>query len=116
VTTRPRIAIVGGCASGKSSLARALRARGYDAWPVAQEHSAVQDLWRHLAPDRLVVLEASLESVRARRDDRSWPCWIWELQQQRIDHARKHADALVCTDGLSTAQVERIVLEMLGLA
>lgn len=110
-----RIAIVGGCASGKSSLSNALRARGLDAWPVAQEHSAIADLWRHLQPDRLVVLEASIESVRRRRNDSAWPRWIWELQQTRIEDARRNADAVVCTDELSQAEVAAQVVERLGL-
>jgi broad-specificity NMP kinase len=108
-----RIAIVGGCASGKTSLSNSLRALGFDAWPVAQEHSVIADLWRHLDPDRLVVLEATLESVRRRRNDRAWPRWIWELQQQRIAHARVHADLVIQTDELSPEQVIQRVIALI---
>ena len=66
--TRPlRVAVVGHCASGKSTLVSALRAHGYDANAVAQEHSAVSWLWRHAEPDVLIYLDAALETVRARR-------------------------------------------------
>ena|SRR5688500_4323275 len=110
-----RVAIVGGCASGKSSLSHALRARGVDAWPVAQEHSVIPELWRHLQPDRLVLLEARLDSVRRRRNDAAWPRWIWEVQQLRIDHARRNADVIIRTDDLSPEEIERRVMQGLGL-
>ena len=38
-----RIAIVGICASGKTTLVRGLREAGYDAYNVAQEHSCIHD-------------------------------------------------------------------------
>ncbi|MBP9503378.1 MAG: hypothetical protein KBF17_14555, partial [Candidatus Promineofilum sp.] len=41
-----RVAVVGPCASGKSTLVAALRAAGYDARHPAQEHSFVKDMWR----------------------------------------------------------------------
>lgn len=94
----PRVAVVGGCASGKSSVVAALRSRGVDAYAVAQEHSMVRDLWRHLQPDILVLLDASLATVRARRDDPNWPAWIYDTQQQRLAHARAHADLTLATD------------------
>lgn len=110
-----RIAIVGGCAAGKSSLAQALRARGIDAWAVAQEHSAVADLWRHQHPDHLVVLLASLETVRRRRQDPGWPRWIWEMQQARMANAREHADIIIETDALSKSEIELHVVDTLRL-
>ncbi|RIK47292.1 MAG: hypothetical protein DCC58_00300 [Chloroflexi bacterium] len=110
-----RVAIVGGCAAGKSTLARALRARGIDAWPVAQEHSIIADLWRHQSPDVLVLLDASLEVVRSRRRDATWPRFLWELQQLRLADARAHADILICTDTLDCVQVTENVLDQLAV-
>lgn len=109
----PRIAVVGTCASGKSSVVAELRARGFDAFSVAQEHSGIAELWRHLEPDHLVVLEVSLEEVRRRRDNDAWPEWIYDVQRSRIASAVAHADLVVQTDGASVAeiadQVERVV-------
>ena len=44
----PLIAIVGVCASGKSTLAKALRERGYNARQVLQEHSYVPYMWQRI--------------------------------------------------------------------
>jgi hypothetical protein len=94
------VAVVGTCASGKTSVVACLQARGIDAYAVAQEHSIVAELWRHRDPDRLVYLETSLATIRRRRSDDSWPEWIYETQLQRLAHARKHADVTVGTDAL----------------
>ena len=53
-----RIAIVGVCASGKTTLVAGLRAAGYDAYNVAQEHSCVHDFWAKKNPDMLVMIDA----------------------------------------------------------
>ncbi len=63
----PRIAIVGVCGSGKTVLAEALQARGYNARSIAQEHSFVPGMWRaHGPPNILIYLDARPE-VRAQR-------------------------------------------------
>lgn len=98
VTGPLRVAIVGGCASGKSSVVAALRERGVAAYAVAQEHSQIRDLWRHQLPDALVLLDASLETVRRRRADPAWPEWIYTVQQERLADARAHADLVLATD------------------
>src|SRR3712207_5568053 len=65
-----RVAVVGPCASGKSTLVTRLRAEGWDARMPAQEQSGVPDMWRKLlAPDILVVLDARDEVLQARRPD-----------------------------------------------
>ena len=94
----PRIAIVGGCASGKSSIVTALRACGVNAYAVAQEHSMIRALWKHQHPDALVLLNASLETMRQRRDDPNWPAWIYQVQQERLADARAHAHVILTTD------------------
>jgi hypothetical protein len=93
-----RVALVGGCASGKSSVVAALRERGVAAYAVAQEHSHIRDLWNHQQPDVLVLLDASLETVRRRRADPVWPEWIYAVQQERLADARAHADLVLATD------------------
>ncbi|MBK7217144.1 MAG: hypothetical protein IPH95_08855 [Candidatus Promineofilum sp.] len=63
-----RIAVVGPCASGKSTLTAALRAAGYEARMPAQEHSYVPDMWRRLVdPDVLIYLDISYEALLERR-------------------------------------------------
>ena len=52
-----RVAVVGPCAAGKSTIVEQLIQWGYDAYVVGQEHSAVQDLWRRQSPDALIFLE-----------------------------------------------------------
>jgi hypothetical protein len=100
-----RVAVVGVCASGKSVLVEALRALGYDARHVAQEHSYVPDMWQRLSrPQVLVYLDASLATMRRRRDP-SFPVALLEEQQRRLQHARRHCQIYVCTDALTEDQV-----------
>ncbi|MEX1157977.1 MAG: hypothetical protein WEC79_03480, partial [Thermomicrobiales bacterium] len=78
------------------------------------EHSGIPELWRHLGPDRLVLLDTSLLTVRARRGDDAWPEWIYDVQQERLVYARAHADLVVTTDALSLDQVVDAIIS--GLA
>lgn len=110
-----RVAVVGYCASGKTSVVAGLRDRGVDAWAVAQEHSGIQELWRHLNPDRLVFLDVSLATLRQRRNDDRWPAWIYDVQHERLADARDHADVWVETDTLTLDQVVNVVLSELPL-
>ena len=112
--TTLRVAIVGTCASGKSSVVAALRERGIDAWAVAQEHSGVPELWRHLGPDRLVLLDATLATVRGRRADPAWPEWIFRVQQDRLANARANADVVIGTDGVPLDEIVRSIIDALG--
>lgn len=111
-----RVAVVGTCASGKTSVVAALREHGVDAYAVAQEHSGISGLWRHLEPDRLVYLENGLETIQRRRDDDSWPDWIYQLQLQRLQEARERADLVVVTDDLDVPAIVEHVLDMIGVA
>ncbi len=107
------IAVVGPCASGKSTLVRRLRARGYSAREVAQEHSCVETMWRRVArPDLLIYLDVSQEIAGRRRGsdtDRAW----WREVELRLSDARRHADVCVDTDGLSPEEVLDRVLSFL---
>lgn len=101
--SRPlRIAVVGHCASGKSTLVGALRRRGYDAHAVAQEHSGVTWLWRHSEPDVLIYLDVPLAAVRARRGD-EWPQAVYDAQEARLTDARAHADLVLDSSKESVA-------------
>lgn len=108
-----RIAVVGHCAAGKSTVVRLLVERGLDAYSVAQEHSIVHDLWKHQQPEILVFLDVSLEELRKRKANPDWPEWIFDAQNQRLAHAREHADIVIHTDdepaSLVVAEIARFL-------
>jgi hypothetical protein len=110
---RERIAVVGPCASGKSTLVRALRMHGYDAHVTSQEHSAVPGLWRRSDPGIVIALNADLESIRLRRGNPRWSRKVWEDQQARLRDAFEHADFLADTSARSTNDVVGEVLAFL---
>ena len=113
----PRIALVGPCASGKSTLATALESAGYEVRHVAQEHSYVPDMWRRLSrPDLLVYLDLSYEALRARRPTDTGGRGRLADQQERLAHARAHCDFYVDTSNLTPEQVAAAVLAFLGEA
>lgn len=92
----PRVALMGPCGAGKSTLTHALRDRGWDARMPAQEHSGVPDMWRKmLAPDLVVLLEAPNAVLRARRPSVS--SRMLDAQRRRLAHAHAHADLLLDT-------------------
>lgn len=105
----PIIVIVGPCASGKSTLAAGLRAKGFTVRIVAQEHSAVPHLWQRSQPDMLIALDVDLEHLRARRSP-TWLASIYASQRSRLAHAFAAADLVVDTSALSAAEVIEAVL------
>ena len=84
-----------------------LRARGFDARQISQEHSYVPDLWLRFGeePSILVYLEASLGTVRDRLGKSGFTPWMFREQEARLAHAREHADIVVRTDGLTPEEV-----------
>ncbi len=108
------VKVVGICGSGKSSLVGRLRARGYDARQVSQEHSGVPDLWlRRRRPDALIFLDASNEEARRRYTHLQLNDRYLQRERQRLAHAREHADCYVLTDGLTPDEVLLRVLRCL---
>lgn len=113
-TSEPLIAIVGPCASGKSTLAGRLHAQGIHARQIAQEHSYVPDMWQVLTqPDILVFLDASYETCTLRKN-LDWSESEYQEQQHRLRHARAHCDILVDTTDLSPDEVEARVKSALS--
>ena len=105
-----RIAIVGPCAAGKSTLARGLQDHGYDARQIVQEHSYVPQMWALITrPDRLIYLDAS-HAVCTRRKALSWSPAEHAEQHRRLAHARAHCHVYLQTDGLTPQQVLEAVL------
>lgn len=112
---RPLIAIVGPCSSGKSTLVRELRARGYNAREVVQEHSFTPTMWQRITqPDLLIYLDVSWQVARQRRPTDAKPVW-WDELARRLRHARQHADLYVHTDELTPGEVLERVMTFLSM-
>lgn len=110
----PRVAVVGPCTSGKTTLVHALREAGYDARQPAQEHSYVPDMWQRLTqPDVLIYLDVTYEAARQRREI-AWGPERLEAEAGRLAHARTHCDLYVQTAGLTIEQVRERALAFLA--
>lgn len=110
---RPLIKVVGPCASGKTTLADRLRAAGYHARQIAQEHSDVPDMWRRLhPPDILIYLDARDETILRRRPGETLAA-ILPRERKRLAHARAHADLVLETDALTPEEVFQRVVSFL---
>jgi cytidylate kinase len=110
------IAIVGPCGAGKSTLADALQARGFNARQIAQEHSYVASMWQILTkPDVLVYLDASYE-VCTHRKNVNWLEREYSTQIHRLRHALEHCHVYVDTSSLNPTQVLEKVLTALKVA
>lgn len=107
-----RIAVVGVCASGKTTLVNTLRELGVDAHNIAQEHSLVQKLWRKKHPDILVVLDATVETV-CRRRGVSWREELLVVQRERLKDARENASLYLQTDLYTKEEVANQVLSFI---
>lgn len=109
-----RVAVVGPCTSGKSTLVKALLTAGYDARQPAQEHSYVPYMWQKLTqPDRLIYLDVDYENTVARRPHNAGPPQRLPEQRQRLIHARQNCDLYLDTSALTPTQVQNHVLAFL---
>ena len=110
------VKIVGVSAGGKSTLVSALRQLGYNARPVAQEHSEVPDMWRRIRPPNwLIFQDADLPAQGARRPDVNWSERWQRTELLRLAHARSHADLLIDTSSLTAASVLQQAVRFLGV-
>ena len=107
-----RIAVVGVCASGKTTLVQGLKDAGFDAYNVAQEHSCIRAFWNKHHPDILVMIDATLPAIKKRRRV-SWTEERLVAQHERLRDAREHADLYLQTDDLSAAEVLETVVAFL---
>lgn len=109
-----RVALVGPCTSGKSTLVKALSAAGYEARQPAQEHSYVPAMWQKLTqPDILIYLDVDYEAVVARRPKNPGSPQRLAEQHERLRHARQHCDFYIDTSKISAAQVRAEVFSFL---
>ncbi len=110
---RVTIGLVGPCAAGKSTLAARLKALGYRARHIAQEHSYVPYMWKRMAnPDVLIFLDVSYENTLVRRK-LDWTQSEYEEQLHRLRHARQYADLIIQTDALDPEDVLNMILAFL---
>jgi deoxyadenosine/deoxycytidine kinase len=113
-TDNMKIAIVGPCAAGKTTLINGLQKHGYSARQIAQEHSYVPDMWAQIAaPDVLIYLDASYETCTERKS-LNWREDEYEEQVCRLSHARAHADLVIPTDELPPKEVLDLALQFLA--
>ncbi len=111
----PRIALVGPCGAGKSTLCAKLRGLGYDCREPAQEHSWVPDMWRRLTrPDVLIFLDATAETIARRQHRDDWFDGYLAEEHRRLSHARSHCHLYLPTDDLTPDQVLARVLAFLS--
>lgn len=108
-----KIAVVGPCASGKTTLVDALVARGYRAYAVGQEHSIIRDLWKRRDPEVLIALDLDLDVVRQRRSP-TWPAAVYAVQHERLQPAFEAADLLIDTGEHDLESAVGMALELLA--
>ncbi len=112
-----RLAVVGPCSAGKTTLVQALRAAGYETRHVAQEHSYVKDMWRRISrPDLLIFLDVDYATTLARRPGTTGGPERLAQQQARLAHAREHCDFYVDTSLLTPEEVRQQVMAFLRQA
>lgn len=110
----PLIAIVGPCSSGKSTLVKQLKTKGYVARTPAQEHSYVQNMWQRLTkPDVLIYLDVNYPAMRDRRPHTDGGPQRLHEQHRRLEHARQHCDFYLDTSQLTLEEVFTAVLGFL---
>ena len=111
------VKIVGVSAAGKSTLVAGLRELGYNARPVAQEHSQVPDMWQRIRPPNwLIFLDADLTAQGERRPDVSWNEPWRRTELDRLTHARLHADLVIDTSHLSAENVLEQAVDFLRVS
>ena len=100
-----KVGIVGPCASGKTTLTMGLKQYGFEARPIAQEHSYVPTMWQRLTnPDVLIYLEVSFPRTIERRQ-LDWTYEEYAEQLHRLRHAHANADLHIDTDHRSVREV-----------
>jgi deoxyadenosine/deoxycytidine kinase len=111
----PKIAIVGPCGAGKTTLAQKLKSYGLEVKEVAQEHSFVQAMWQKMShPDILIFLDVSYQASTIRKDF-NWTQSEYSEQRRRLEHALKNCDIYIDTDLLTADEVLKATLDQLDV-
>lgn len=106
------VAIVGVCASGKTTLVKGLREAGFDAYNVAQEHSCIKKFWNRKKPDVLIMIDATLSAIKKRRFV-TWDEDRLVVQHERLRDARENANLYIQTDELSREEVLQTIINFI---
>ncbi len=110
----PLIKVVGVSASGKSTLVQALRAAGYNARSVSQEHSHMATLWKQFnVPRVLIYLDSTILAQMQRRPDVSWDSATLLVEREKLQDAYCEADLRINSAGLSNVAVLWVTLAFL---
>ncbi|MEM7802137.1 MAG: hypothetical protein AAF633_23290 [Chloroflexota bacterium] len=110
-----KIAIVGPCSSGKSTLRKSLHSVGYTHIKnPTQEHSYVPDMWQKISkPDILIYLDVDYPATLERRPHIDLGPNRVKHQSDRLAHARQHADLYIDTSQLNPQEIELQVVDFL---
>lgn len=109
-----RLAVVGPCSSGKSTLAARLEKVGFEVRKPAQEHSYVANMWQRISkPDLLIYLDVDYAASLQRRPHIDGGPQRLDVQKQRLAHARAQCDVYLDTVGLTPEEVFDQVLQAL---
>ena len=110
-----KVALVGPCSSGKSTLRKQLIAAGYRNIKMpTQEHSYVKDMWQKLTkPDLLIYLDVDYPATLIRRPHIDLGPERVQTQNEKLSHARQHADFYIDTSSLNPAEVGAKVMSFL---
>lgn len=109
-----RVALVGPCSAGKSTLSPALKKAGFETRQPAQEHSIAANMWQRISkPDILIYLDLSYEQARARRPHINGGPERLQEQHRLLAHARQHCDYYLDTSELTPQEVQDAVLGFL---
>lgn len=110
----PVIKVVGVSAAGKSTLVQLLRARGYDARAISQEHSQVVTLWKQFeVPRVLIYLDTTLEAQRRRRPGGDWTAATLQEERKRLNNACAEADLRINSAAMTSEEVLAMTLAFL---
>ena len=95
-------------------VSEGLKAHGYQAHHIAQEHSYSLQMWQKIVnPDLLFFLDVSYQKT-LERSDMIWREEEYLEQQKRLAHAREHANLYILTDEISEQGVINQILEFLN--
>ncbi|WP_353892619.1 hypothetical protein PRVXH_001976 [Proteinivorax hydrogeniformans] len=106
-----KIAVVGNCAAGKTTLVKNLKKAGFESsYNVPQEHSIVKKLWSRYEPDILIYLRCSLEIAKKRRPTISWGQHRLDEQKKKLANAHQNMDIYIDTDPYDIDEVLEIAI------